>query len=128
MLFDDFFSDDFFKDFFEGINYTGQQQVRTAAKCPVCGHTYEDFRQSGKFGCGECYKTFRAPVREVLKQLHSTSRHTGKVPSKAGEGLRRKRRYDELKRKLSEAVSREDYETAAKLHKEIRSLESEGLA
>ncbi len=42
--------------------------------------------------------------------------------------MRRKRRYDELKRKLSEAVSREDYETAAKLHKEIRSLESEGLA
>ena len=128
MLFDDFFSDDFFKDFFDGIEYTGQQQTHSAVKCPVCGRTYEDFRRSGKFGCGECYKAFRPQVREVLRQLHSTASHTGKVPSKAGESLRKKRRYDELKRALSEAVAKEDYETAAKLHKQIRSLESEGLA
>lgn len=126
MLFDEFFSNDFFKDFFDGID----QQVYTAKKeekCPVCGRTYRDFRSTGKFGCGECYKAFRPQVREVLKQIHSTAAHTGKVPSRAGEDIRKKRRYDELKRQLAQAVQKEDYDTAAKLHKQIRALESEGL-
>lgn len=94
-------------------------------KCSVCGRTYAEFSRSGKFGCGECYKTFRAPASEVLKQVHSTTKHTGKVPSKSGETLKRQRKYQELKTKLAEAVKSEDYELAAKLHKEIRSMESE---
>lgn len=94
-------------------------------KCPVCGRTYAEFSRSGKFGCGECYKTFRASASEVLKQIHSTTKHTGKIPSKSGETIKRQRRYEELKSQLEQAVKREDYELAAKLHKEIKAIESE---
>lgn len=49
--------------------------------------------------------------------------HTGKIPAKQSAGLLKKRKLADLKEKLSEAVAKEDYELAAKLHKEIKGLE-----
>ena len=92
-------------------------------RCPICGHTLSDFKRSGKLGCGECYNTFRPIMEETLRQIHSNSRHSGKIPSKSGAELKKKRQIEELKAKLQEAVKNEDYETAAKLHKQIREAE-----
>ena len=92
-------------------------------RCPVCGHTLYDFKRTGKSGCGECYNTFRPFMEETLRQIHSNSRHNGKVPSKSGEELKRKRELEDLKLKLREAVKNEEYETAAQLHKKIREME-----
>lgn len=64
-------------------------------------------------------------MSETLRQIHSSARHTGKIPSKSGEELKRKRRYEALRQELSEAVKNEDYETAARLHKQIREIEGE---
>jgi protein arginine kinase activator len=60
-----------------------------------------------------------------LKQVQPSIVHTGKLPSKSGEELRLKRRYESLKNELAAAVKNEDYEKAAKLHKQIREIESE---
>ncbi len=118
---------DLFSDFFDAFDMFAQPVTyKEEKKCPVCGRTYSQFAREGKFGCGECYKTFRAPVSEVLRQIHSTTRHTGKVPSKSGSAIKKQRRYEQLKAQLQEAVKSEDYERAAKLHKEIRARESEG--
>lgn len=116
----DLFSDfnDLFEAFMQPVTYKDEQ------KCPVCGHTWTDFRRSGRFGCGECYKAFRSPTEATLRQIHSTSVHTGKIPSKSGSELKKKRQYETLKAKLQEAVKNEDYETAAKLHKQIREMEN----
>ncbi len=117
---------DLFSDFFDAFDMFAQPVTyKEEKKCPVCGRTYSQFARDGKFGCGECYKTFRAPVSEVLRQIHSTTRHTGKVPSKSGSAIKKQRRYEQLKAQLQEAVKSEDYEKAAKLHKEIRAMESE---
>ncbi len=122
MLFDELF-DDFFGDF--GM-FTQQSPVyKSEKKCPVCGRTYSDFRRTGKFGCGECYNTFRAGAADVLKSIHSNASHTGKIPVKSGEKLRKRRAYEDLKRQLQDAVKAEDYETAAKLHKQIRGMEGD---
>jgi protein arginine kinase activator len=91
----------------------------------MCGHTLNDFRKTGKFGCGECYNTFRAPVTETLRRIHSNPVHTGKIPSRSAGSLKRERMYAELKKQLSAAVQNEDYEQAAKLHKQIKEMESE---
>lgn len=99
-----------------------QQEVR---KCPVCGHTWGDFRRTGKFGCGACYGAFRSQAAETLRQIHSTTKHTGKIPSKSGETVKKKREYENLKARLQAAVQNEDYETAAKLHKQIRAIKEE---
>ncbi len=92
-------------------------------RCPVCGRTIYDFKRTGKLGCGECYKTFRPFMKETLRQIHSTSSHNGKIPSASGEELKRKRQLEDLKAQLKDAVKNENYEEAAKLHKQIREME-----
>ena len=124
-LFDDLFND-FFNDFFGGLEQhsTQQEQSQQDSKaCPVCGHTWNDFRATSRFGCSKCYETFRPEASTVIRQIHSTTRHTGKIPSNAGKGLQRKREYAALQQQLKDAVKNEDYETAAKLHKQIRAME-----
>ncbi len=114
---------DLFSDFFESFDnfdvFTGQSQVKT---CPKCGRSYGDFRKTGRLGCAQCYETFSAPIAQTMRQIHGKFTHTGKIPSRSGDELRKKRRYEELKRDLQKAVSREDYETAAKLHKELKAM------
>jgi protein arginine kinase activator len=120
---------DLFSDFFNMMDPFVQtnKAAQSAKICPGCGHTWNDFRRTGRFGCAECYKTFRNEAASTIRQIHSTTKHTGKVPSKAGEGLKRRREYDSLKQQLQQAVRDEDYETAAKLHKQIREMEKEGI-
>ena len=119
-LFSEF--EDFFNSFASFIQPVAHKEEQ---KCPVCGHTWSDFRKSGRFGCSECYNTFRTPAASALKQIHANSQHTGKFPSKWGKLLMKKRQVAELKAQLQEAVRSEDYETAAKLHKQIRAMENE---
>lgn len=122
MLFDELFND-FFNDF---NMFTQTVPVQEVQKCPTCGRTYADFRRSGKFGCPDCYSAFRPSVTSVIKQIHSNSAHTGKIPSKSGSTIKAKRQLENLKKQLQEAVKGEDYETAAKLHKQIREMENGG--
>ncbi|HAL63506.1 MAG: UvrB/UvrC motif-containing protein [Firmicutes bacterium] len=112
---------DLFSDFFDSFDVF--PVYREEVKCPNCGRTYSDFQKTGKFGCGECYKAFDAPISRTLRQIQASGEHIGKIPSKSSEGLIKKRRLSELKDKLSKAVSEENYELAAKLHKEIKELE-----
>lgn len=129
-LFSSFFNDDFndLEELFGGFDVFPKAVKYTAApqkKCPVCGHTLADFERYGKLGCGECYNTFRDYVRPTLKRIHSGSVHSGKLPSKSESELKLKRKYEQLKKQLSEAVSGEDYETAARLHKQLKEMESD---
>lgn len=118
-LFNDLFNEIWndFGAFGATINTTGEK------RCPVCGHTIYDFKRTGKLGCGECYKAFRPFMKETLRQIHSTSTHNGKIPSKSGEELRRRRQLEALRAQLKDAVKNENYEEAAKIHKQIKETE-----
>ena len=119
----DLFSELF--DMFDGLDmFSNQPSSQQYGKsCPVCGHTWSDFNRTGRFGCGECYKTFRTGAEQVLRQTQSAVSHAGKIPSKSSAEIKAKRRLEDLKRQLKEAVNKEDYETAAKLHAEIKQIE-----
>jgi protein arginine kinase activator len=123
----DLFSELF--DMFDNINtaFNTSPSVKDNRVCPVCGHSWEDFRRSGKFGCSACYETFKNGASQVLRQVHSSSEHRGKIPSKSGAEVKAKRRLEELRRQLKEAVAAEDYEKAAKLHSEIKQIEGGGI-
>jgi protein arginine kinase activator len=119
----DLFSELF--DMLDNINtvLTTTGAVKDNRTCPVCGHSWEDFRRSSKFGCGQCYETFNSGAKQVLRQIHSTSQHVGKIPSKSGAEVKIKRQLEQLRYQLKQAVAKEDYETAAKLHSEIKTIE-----
>lgn len=112
---------DLFSDFFNSFDVF--PVYREDGRCPNCGRTYYEFQKTGKFGCGECYAAFAAPVRATLGRMQKGTTHTGKIPAKQSAGLLKRRKLAELKEKLSEAVAKENYELAAKLHKEIKGLE-----
>lgn len=113
---------DFLKGMFQAPSH---ETPRTSRACPECGMTYQDFSRTGKIGCGSCYKTFAAELEPVIRRIHGTSAHTGKVPRRSGEVLGVQQKLKRLKQSLERAVAREEYEDAAKFRDEIRRLEKE---
>jgi len=49
-------------------------------KCAGCGLTFEDFTRLGRFGCSECYRTFRPRLQGIMRKIHGSSMHKGKLP------------------------------------------------
>lgn len=112
---------DLFSDFFDSFDVF--PVYREDRRCPKCGRSYYDFQKTGRLGCSECYSAFETPVRTTLMQMQKSSTHTGKIPSKQSAELSKKRQLADLKAQLAKAVTDENYELAAKLHKEIKGLE-----
>lgn len=95
-----------------------------ATQCSFCGLTFKDFRETGRLGCPHCYETYATHLQRLLRRVHGGTQHVGKVylpPDPSASEL--ERRLDALRRKLNRAVETEDFERAAELRDEIRSLE-----
>ena len=91
-------------------------------RCEQCGFTQGDFKKHGRFGCPQCYETFKGIVEPMLDNMHKGTTHTGKVPHRA---LERKSLYDRLTKlelDLTEAVKTERYEDAARTRDEINQV------
>jgi len=94
-------------------------------KCPTCGFSQSDFKKTGRLGCAACYETFSEGLASLLKGMHKGTEHVGKVPTRLQKSMEREQQIKDLHRTLRKAVADEDYESAAKLRDEIRSLEVE---
>lgn len=107
------------------LNYdpVGSKVVAKPDRCETCGLTYNQFSQSGKFGCSDCYKAFDNRLEPLFKRVHGNTIHGGKIPKRAGESIGLKRQLQELKRQLAKKIEREEFEEAAKIRDEIRQLE-----
>lgn len=95
-------------------------------RCAECGSTLRDFRDSGRLGCDQCYVTFDAHLRDLLRRLHGSSQHMGEryeAPGEAGADSDPRSRLLELKAQLRRAVEGENFELAAELRDRIRVLE-----
>jgi len=101
---------------------TGDERDESGPVCDKCGLSYDDFRRLGKLGCGGCYDSFRDELAGLLRRVHGTPRHIGRVPSghEADGSAQEVRR---LKAELAAAVSKEEYERAAELRDVIRAKE-----
>ena len=92
-------------------------------KCPACGFTYGDFKKVGRLGCGECYEAFKSKMGSLIKRVHGSDRHVGKVPLSAGKTVKDTRNLQEMKIKMEKAIQTEEFEEAAKLRDQIKELE-----
>lgn len=92
-------------------------------KCADCGSTLQDFKERGKAGCSGCYVTFRYELEPTIRSMHGSSTHTGRAPSKWKKKRDKASRIKELRRALSDAVKKEEFEEAARLRDEIRTIE-----
>lgn len=92
--------------------------------CPFCGLLASDFKELGRLGCPQCYSTFEASLRSLLRRIHGGTQHVGKVYLPPDPTDReREKRLDGLRKKLRRAVEAEDFERAAELRDEIRAME-----
>ena len=94
-------------------------------KCPVCGFGQSDFKKTGRLGCATCYQTFAEGLTPLLKGMHKGVAHVGKVPSRLAMTLERESRLKDLHRELRQAVTDENYESAAQIRDRIRDSEKE---
>ena len=95
-----------------------------AGSCDFCGATLQDFRDSGRLGCPQCYTVFEHHLRGLLRRLHGSSQHVGEVylaPSSAAPEPHRL--LTDLREQLRRAVDSENFELAAELRDRIRVLE-----
>jgi protein arginine kinase activator len=100
----------------------------SAGACPTCGSTLNDFRDSGRLGCGECYRAFETPLRDLLRRLHGSSRHLGKRYHPPGTEEDKDGADGELLRlrdQLERAVQSENFELAAELRDRLHQRQSE---
>lgn len=101
----------------------GLETREATARCPACGMTLDDFRKIGRLGCGECYKAFRQNLLPLLKRIHGSTRHTGKVKAGRMDTTTRKSELQELRQRLQRAIETEEFEEAAKIRDRIRQIE-----
>lgn len=93
-------------------------------QCDACGMTYQQFANVGRFGCANCYHAFRDQLIPILKRLHSGNIvHGGKVPDRIGGSLHLKKKIHEFKGELVSLIEQEEFEKAAEVRDQIRSLE-----
>lgn len=98
--------------------------IASQKKCDLCGMTFDDFMKEGKAGCPRCYDTFADELERTIAQIHGGTHHIGKTPEKYREQHEKEEKIALLRTKLSDAVSSENYEEAARLRDEIKGLEA----
>ena len=138
----------FLGDFFNDYAETGLLQTfkNNEIKCTKCGMTYSDFINSGVFGCSECYDVFSGPIESLLKNLHGTAKHVGRLPKVKASNVENNKfdidieknkvsnkettkevKEDDKKKKLEKelesAIKEERYEDAAKIRDELKEMD-----
>ena len=118
-------------DFFSGLSGHNADSLYAPAVvdddiCEKCGMSYKDFQKSGKMGCRECYNVHKEKLKPILKRLHGSVEHSGKVPERFSEEVKMSEEINRLKERLDRAVKTEEYEKAAELRDKIKALEKSG--
>ena len=126
------FLGDFFNDYAE-TEFIPMLQTNEV-KCKTCGMTYSDFINTGLFGCSDCYETFSNPIDSLLKNLHGTAKHIGRIPKGKADKIvveekeenkeekKEENKKEKLEKELEKAIKEERYEDAAKIRDELKEM------
>ncbi|MFA5561317.1 MAG: UvrB/UvrC motif-containing protein [Eubacteriales bacterium] len=95
-------------------------------RCDVCGMRFSDIAKAGRVGCPHCYEAFREELTPTVNAIHGGRTHVGKLPESASESKKAKQKLTQLRKELEEAIKEENYEKAAVLRDQIRTMESGG--
>ncbi|NLA27023.1 MAG: hypothetical protein GX878_06460 [Firmicutes bacterium] len=110
-----------------GESMRGSREALRQAKlqCPTCALTFTQFSQIGRLGCSDCFQAFNGKLAPLLRRIHGSTSHTGKVPRRSQGAVLFARELKRLRDELKMKVQREEFEEAARLRDKIRTLEKE---
>src|SRR5437660_10226420 len=95
-------------------------------ECPSCGIKFVEFRNTGRLGCPNDYQEFRDDLIPLLENIHGETKHCGKTPRRMPQSQQALSELMQLRNRLKQAVTKEDYEEAARLRDRIKQLEETG--
>ena len=108
------------------VGQTAEDLARLAQRsCPVCGITFYEFRNQGRFGCPHDYTCFASELNQLLLNIHGETEHVGKCPQRSAHASAKQMEVIRLRREMKEAVSSEQYEKASELRDQIRQIEDD---
>jgi protein arginine kinase activator len=111
-------------DFLQAVQQQTSSAQTEALQCAFCGMTMRDFRATGRLGCAHCYGTFERSLRELLRRVQGSAKHVGRryepPPPSVLEGTAS---VSELRERLRRAIENEEFELAAVLRDQIKSVE-----
>jgi protein arginine kinase activator len=98
---------------------------RSSDVCTRCGGTFQDFRETGRLGCPDCYRSFETPLRDLLRRLHGSTHHLGEryAEREPAALVVDQEQAADLREQLRLAVETENFELAAELRDRLRVLE-----
>lgn len=94
-------------------------------KCPVCETTFYDFRQTGRLGCPYDYEFFADELNPLIINIHGETEHKGKRPVQKDDRVLEQTEMIRLRREMTDAIEREDYEMASRIRDQIKKLGEE---
>ncbi len=90
--------------------------------CPTCGSHWEEIAAVGRAFCPDCYTAFREELMPGIRSIHGNVTHIGHMPAKLAGAAEKKNKLETLRKALTSAIAEENFEEAARLRDEIRSL------
>lgn len=124
-MFSSMFDDSFFNNqFFANVMYP-QSALGNSKQitCPQCGMTISAFNHQGRLGCDRCYEAFRQHLVPLIKRIQGSISYEGRIPQRGAADLKVEQTIKQLRNELIQAVKEEQFERAAQIRDEIKSLE-----
>ncbi len=109
----------------QGILGGRESMLAAKSQCPECGLSFAQFSQIGRLGCSDCFEAFDERLRPLLRRIHASSTHTGKIPARTQRRVKYKRELDQLKEELQLKIQNEEFEDAAVLRDKIKTMEKD---
>jgi protein arginine kinase activator len=107
----------------EALGESEETAALNQKECPQCGIKFIEFRNSGRLGCPHDYQEFRDELTPLLENIHGETRHVGKTPRRLPQSKQTQSELMQLRNRLKQAINKEDYEDAARLRDQIKTLE-----
>lgn len=128
----DFDFNDIFGAFFSEPSLVKTLTQAEPIACDSCGTTYDEFANTGMFGCENCYNVFSNRLDNVLPRLQGANRHVGRrlndinksTVVKKSKDKKEKTELEKLQDELKACIEKEEYENAAIIRDKIKKIES----
>ena len=108
-----------------GINFQ-EMAFKEEKQCPTCHMTLKDIAHVGKFGCADCYATFKDDIIDIVRRVQGGQfEHVGKTPQSSHKKLVIKKQIEEKTKYLNKLIEEQNFEEAAVIRDEIKALKDE---
>jgi len=110
-----------------GMAGSEKTEAQDKITCRTCGLSFEAFTRQGRFGCGDCYKTFRHRLQPIMRKIHGASLHRGHSPVFGASGSDTNlpipvKEEERLEEELKKAIELEDFERAAEIRDKLKTI------